>query len=618
MEILQIFFKKIDKFGYSQQLRIYGESSYKTAVGGFLTLSVFFLYGIAIIYFGQEFWKMNHPIVVSSSREYDIMPDIIIGKNDFSIFFTIETKYYVSYIDDSIYSVYAQMFEYENGKLIATNPVEVGPCSLYYKSSSEISNKTLIDPSKYYCVKPDEYKLTGFWGDKKVSQAHIFIDRCVNSTKNLDKPCKSNEEIDEILSGGVIGFYATNFVKKINDVENPVSAFLHDNFHILDLVKPITCILNLRQLTFSTDLGFLLEDISTVVKPYFDSAFWQNGSKQGNLFAHIHLIGFPLGETILRKYSKIQDITMKIGGLGSFMQFIALMIGTCYSKLQYRVDLLFNVLHRHSGVNDKKPKIENQPEFINLNYIKNNNYDLLCCSMNLLNQQRPLENNPSSNNIKEKASLCLLNDNLNLNKSSFNESLKNKIVEEKKINCVNKFEDNKFQAAEIKINENKILNFSMPSNIQDKKIDEKLEVEKPSKDEFNINISKYQSAPLSRTKIDSPLRKSIVETNLYYSICNTIKDIFCYVCITTKYNKLYKKRIKNVFDKYNHSLSVDTILEKTLLIEAISKILFKDKGFQLEQWLEKTMLNNLLDISTKKFSNREVFLSDINSLTKPI
>lgn len=598
-QLAKDFLKKIDQFGYSQTLNINGESSYKTVVGGFLTISVFFLYGIATVYFGQEIWKMREPVVVTSSKEYDIMPDIIIGKHDFSIYMNIATKYYVSYIDTSIFTVTAKLYEYENGTLVDTPVMEVNACSQYYGDSSEISNKTTVDINNYYCIKPDEYKLKGFWGNKRVSQAHIFFNKCVNTTENTNSPCKSNEEIDDILKDGVIGFYATNYIKRINEVENPIVSFLQDNFHILNLANPLTCIINLRQLTFVSDSGFLLEDTSTIIKPYFDSVFWQTGSKQESLFAHIHLIGFSLGETVLRKYSKIQDISMKIGGIGSFIKFTAYLIGIHFSKVKYKVDLLFNVLYRQSGNNNYKTK----PYFLNQNYIKNN--ELLTSSMNLLTNKK-IKNHNSKNShssFNNDLSMCNINE-VNINKSSFkNETSTNKLAEERELSTTknNKFVESKVQAVTKSSNIKKIGNYLKQTNINNSSRNSEKQVENAD----NVKANAHKVSLDNNNNFD---RASIEETNFYYKFCDNLKDIICYSCLTAKCNKLHKNRVQNVLDKYNHCLSIDIILEKTLMIEALCKSVFKENEIALVEKLGQNMLKNMIEVPTKNFNSHEVFI----------
>jgi hypothetical protein len=580
------FFRKYDQFGFSHQLRIEGDNSYKTLIGGFLTISVFFLYAIGIIYFGQELWRLKEPIVVASSKEYDILPDIKIGKEDFSIYMNIATKYYVSFIDNTIFTARAEIYEYKNGSLVNTIPMEINPCTSYYNSSSEISNKTVVKLKSYYCIKPDEYKLYGVWGAEAVSQAHVYFERCVNTTKNINNPCKSPEEIEATLEGGVIGFYATNFIKRISNYENPVSAFIQDNFHTLDLERPITSIISIRQLSFTTDIGFLLEDSSTIIKPYFDNIFWQSGSKQGGLIAHIHLLGFPLGESILRRYSKVQDVSTKIGGLGSFLKFIAYLIGSFYSHLQYRADLLDNITQRskkfeESNINDNFKL--NKSEKVNIINLKNNNSEILN-SMNLSNQNKLIKG-------KTKDKFLILSENFP-HQSVDPETYKSKLEEGIKTDK-NLKDDNK----------NKYIGYRTSNDNMDKIVS--------SVDKEPVNA--FLNKNLSKIKIDVKeyLNKSIYESSSNYSSCSKFKSMICDLwCLDNQFNSLQKKNLKNILDKISHCLSIENIISKTIMVENLSNAVYKDKLEKVNEIIEKNLLNKLLEESTVNFTRTNVFEID--------
>lgn len=409
MRWLKSIILKCDSFGYKPCLYINSRKTYSTVIGGLLGICLAISVIIGFFYFGKAFWSKSEPFVVVSAVAYDELPPIIIGKKNFYIYFGLQDpQYYQYYVDTRIYTARAYSLQYENGIFMNQTEVKVDKCSTYFKSFSEISNDTKIDPDTRYCIEPETYSLNGYWGSSYVNQIYLVIERCSNSTSN-NNHCMTPDIIESSIKGAYLSFFATNYIKNINDYENPVTAFLHDNYNIVDPIRPFECVLNLKQLEFITDSGILLESTAMITQPYFDSAMYLYGkTSEINIIGQISLRGFRLGERVKRYYLKIQDIITSLGGLFKALQIIAGLLGYLISEMQYFSYSYHNYLTKASQLPFCSFKLNNTMKFqkielTNLEHIEQNTLAMICVDNRVLPNNVKLNLPPKScKNLRSK------------------------------------------------------------------------------------------------------------------------------------------------------------------------------------------------------------------------
>ena len=97
--------KSIDIFGITPLFTIRGNSTFQTNIGSVLTIFCMIIILIYISYFLEQMIKHKSPNLNSTIYYEEIPPEVNLTKNNFSFVFSLETKDYKNYIDESIYKV---------------------------------------------------------------------------------------------------------------------------------------------------------------------------------------------------------------------------------------------------------------------------------------------------------------------------------------------------------------------------------------------------------------------------------------------------------------------------------------------------------------------------------
>jgi hypothetical protein len=128
----------------------------------------------------------------------------------------------------SSHNVLKKNYESESGQILQNSsiiPVTIELCSKYYTPEMIIEKNIQIPLDLFYCIKPDEFYLKGFWGSKDTySSISIIVTKCKNSTTN-NFHCKSEEFIESIIQDGYISFDFTSFETDQKNYTDPLKKY---------------------------------------------------------------------------------------------------------------------------------------------------------------------------------------------------------------------------------------------------------------------------------------------------------------------------------------------------------------------------------------------------------
>ena len=128
------FLSQLDIFGIPPLFTIRGRRTFQTQIGSSLTILCIIL---ILIYMSVFFNQMiNHKSPdIQSIVYYDEIPEVELYKNDFLFVFSLQTKEFKNYIDESIYKVeayYTQLTLKSNGIYNLENiPLKITKCNEY-------------------------------------------------------------------------------------------------------------------------------------------------------------------------------------------------------------------------------------------------------------------------------------------------------------------------------------------------------------------------------------------------------------------------------------------------------------------------------------------------------
>ena len=246
------------------QLRVNTKTSYETIFGGLISILIILVTITANFYFGSQLINKNEPVAVISAKDYEDM-DFGINTKEFNIFFAVEDAKYNYYNDPTIFNftAYHKNITLDSeGKIVYEyRDLEIKTCENYYSSSSNL--KEGLDRSIFYCLKPDQVRVQGYWGYKVNSFVGVVLNRCQNTTEN-NNHCKPIEEINAKILGGVIDIHSQNNILDVNNLNTPLRNIYDNIFYSMNPTFTFTLFIALRRIEFVTDLGFILQDFKTI------------------------------------------------------------------------------------------------------------------------------------------------------------------------------------------------------------------------------------------------------------------------------------------------------------------------------------------------------------------
>lgn len=342
---------RLDLLSNGFSMKLQGESSYHTVIGGILTIFLTIITIGGILYFGSELWLRTDPSVISGEMDFQ-SSSISIGPQGFYFVFSIQNNDAIDFIDESYFLIKGEnlYFDYNptNGQLeIQRRLVEVKRCSTYFTSSSELSSEVPYNLENSYCLKPNTYHLDGTWGTKQYSDIEILIERCFNRTD-----CKDIDEISKIVKYLSININNANFYPQ--NFANPLTIFQEDHYNIINTQFLYDIVFYVHPLIFRDDNSLFLygndeHKLFTVDNPQY--LYFMNMDESNAQLAKLVFKWSRRATILKRRYTKLQDVITRIGGLLKILNLFAKMLATLISSNVLYNDFLNNIEVRRAKCN---------------------------------------------------------------------------------------------------------------------------------------------------------------------------------------------------------------------------------------------------------------------------
>lgn len=508
----------IDILSYSPGLKINKRSIYQTLMGGLSSVLLFAISLTGIVYFGRELYLKNEPIAIVSAKEYDDVGPFEMNEKKFATYIAMEHKNYTFYNDPTIFNLTANnqviTLDSQGKQVIFNKDLIIKTCRELYPNDDLYAETMKIDLDIYYCLKPNQATIEGFWGAPKNSFVQIILSKCVNSTDN-NNHCQDPDYIDDILQGGVITMLTENYNLELNSYETPAARTFSDIFYSLNIEFTFTLYIQLRPLELLSDNGLIFPEIQQISTSYFDDPKVLYYGKRDSIVADIVIQAKPLGKRINRSYTKFQDVLTKVGGLIKAITVVLSFFVNHTSYIEFFNDFIFNLQTRA----EETKKIEKYGLPKGMNFLKKK----------LVNA----EEDKSNQHIQTKMDEDKLNSDLSAPDKQISSTVTNN----------NLYGRNP-----------KGLVMLDPKHTQLGKQGN------PQKANTNLSFKNTGSNYLF-----------LEESNKLYESCQAFKDYISQVlpCNKTLPLKLAKKALS---DKIDHALSLETLLEKIYFVEILTNI----------------------------------------------
>lgn len=360
-----------DTISQSPSLNVNRLPVYKTMTGGILSIVIHITTLLGLGYFGKEILYKNEPVSIDSSKEFSSL-EFNVKKNDYYFFIGIENKAREYFSDSTVFEMSAKKsgYVYEGTVMKFWNePVKVGLCREFFESSDELANDQVkVDLDTFYCLQQDVSKIEGFWGADQFSCINIYLSKCVNTTEN-NNHCKSPDEIDFAVEGGIFDIFSLNHILQLGNYEVPVQKYYDDIIYPLNKELSFLVFINLRTLEFFTDSGLILQDEQSSQYPYSNDPIIFYYENRETVMAEVQIQGKSLGRKINRSYLKLQSLLTQIGGFIKAISIIAQMIIGYISRMSIYTDIKHNIDVRKQIICNPLTILCNE---ISGNFIKNN------------------------------------------------------------------------------------------------------------------------------------------------------------------------------------------------------------------------------------------------------
>jgi hypothetical protein len=378
------FITSLDFLGYQEEIKIQGNDRYQTILGAFLSLIVLFLSVAMTITLGLELFLKTEPILINSKRKFQDIGPYNFSKDGIAVYISMLYSNWTSYMDETIYTVKAKQTIVEN--VIGTNgsvtqdlqeiELEIIKCADYLTKEDVIAKQISFPYEAYYCIKPDQAQIVGYWTADLYKGVRIDIQKCQNTTEN--SKCRPIEEIDSILQNGFLETFILNYNIDPESNENYLVPYYHELLQAISPDNGVLYFVSMEKLEFQDDKGLIFKDftIHEVAKIAEVRPMYIFGEKL--TIAELTIEGVSFGDIYVRSYAKAQDLLTNIGGLIKALTLIGYFINLLYSKAFFIVEAFayhHQIIERGSQIKKAENLEMNSHNFLSgQKNIQNNNF----------------------------------------------------------------------------------------------------------------------------------------------------------------------------------------------------------------------------------------------------
>ena len=379
--------RKLDIIGKEVQFRIDNSETYKTWIGGFLTVLLGLISLGSIYLFGNDIIYKTKPTLLFKKFQRSDYPSITINSSNFFFAIRIVDRQGV-YIND--YRFFEPKLNYQyyhmNNETLMMDLIKEDNQILETCNSSHIDNHTLENEflTTFKCALLKNYTLGGSWESSEISLLNYEVNKCTEETeKKYNIKCATEEDL---FSNFTMPFFVEikyhNYILDATNLNKPISQSLDFRSSALDYNTNKVNLYFYSESTLSTDLGYLVEDIhydnfTQIEKLDLDFEKHTPSSSKTIFIASIFMT--KLNNFYDRSYLKVQDIAATVGGFFSITYNILKILYYFYienSLIYYYFEHLFSFYR----IDDKSLVEENNQELnviqfhtvTNVNKLNNN------------------------------------------------------------------------------------------------------------------------------------------------------------------------------------------------------------------------------------------------------
>jgi hypothetical protein len=348
--------KKIDILGPEPNLYTNSNSRHKTIFGGIMTIFTYFIICSLSTYFIYETFSRNtmsvgYNEVVDESPYYKF--------SDSPIIITLIDIKGNPIVDETVVSYEARYFNLDEKMTMNIALVKTSFCryQFFKESNRDIYNSfpflnysICIDPIDFSRFQKEIFGVP--FGLKPYSFYNYYVNTCINSTTS-NITCKSEEYISQIMSNAYLMVSYSDYLIDSRNKGSPGLNFLNTLSFWITPTLSKWFILKIRAVTYSTDRGFvfenLVEDSYTHSEPVYESVDNRVGLAYPGNFITVTACNSSIKEYYLRSFQKFQNLLGNIGGVIKGIMVISIFIERYIARKLYLKHFVNDILHHYEG-----------------------------------------------------------------------------------------------------------------------------------------------------------------------------------------------------------------------------------------------------------------------------
>jgi len=372
---LKKFLVSIDLLSYQPTFFISGKDRYKNLCGGLLVILLIISYLLIFIYFAQDIFYRQNPLVIPGSSIDNNASNVTLKPTDFSVVFALIDQITLApYIDESIYTVEFYRTTISNSIIAERTLLKMVRCSLdNFEGVDENIFPFGFPFQDYYCIDKNEALIIkGSISSEDFSYIEGQIKMCNNATSNGS--CASQETLDLKLNGVTTYLYYIDKYLDLNNYDKPINQFFKQYVATASMLTYTVLDISMKQIQFSDDIGFLTTDKVMNHVLAVDVIIKQIDFRPSDHFIDIVLHYGSNVDIYNRQYKKVQQAVAETGGMLSILKLIFGRLISLYSEIKYFTflsGLFFNFPQISEKTNQRKSS-ENKLEILKKTFFDKN------------------------------------------------------------------------------------------------------------------------------------------------------------------------------------------------------------------------------------------------------
>ena len=365
---LKKFLVSIDLLSYQPTFFISGKDRYKNLCGGLLVILLIISYLLIFIYFAQDIFYRQNPLVIPGSSIDNNASNVTLKPTDFTVVFAcVDQNTLAPYIDESIYTVEFYRTTISNSIIAERTLLKMVRCSLdNFEGVDENIFPFGFPFQDYYCIDKNEALIIkGSISSEDFSYIEGHIQICNNATSNGS--CASQETLDLKMNGVTTYLYYVDKYLDLNNYGKPINQFFKQYLATASMNTYTVLDIAMKQIQFSDDIGFLTSDKVMNHVLAVDVITKQIDFRASDYFIDIVVHYGSNVDIYNRQYKKVQQAVAETGGMLSILKLIFGRMIWLYSEIKYFSFLsgLFFNFPQTSGKNKQTKSSENNKNLEN-------------------------------------------------------------------------------------------------------------------------------------------------------------------------------------------------------------------------------------------------------------